>query len=338
MKFEKLSEKKDALDGKAIQREIRLTLINGNKTHSMNVLFLLPHSAKPVPVFVGCNFSGNHTVTNDPDIQVTSSWVRNNAQIKDNKAKESNRGSDRSSWCADELISRGYGLVTVYYGDIDPDFDDGFQNGVHALFNQPRDAKSWGSIGAWSFGLSRIMDYIEKVPEINSKKVIVFGHSRLGKTSMWAGASDKRFAMVISNNSGCGGAALSKRIYGETVGLINKTFPHWFCGNFKKYNDNEAALPVDQHELIALIAPRPIYVASSEDDLWADPKGEFLSCVAATPVYQLLGLQGLPIREMPGVSQPSMGTIAYHMRPGKHGVTSYDWQRYMDFADMQLGK
>lgn len=335
-KVEKMSEKKDALNGKAIQREIKLTLINGSKSQDLNLLIYLPHSSKPVPVFLGYNFNGNQAITQDPDIHVTISWVRNTALITDHKATESSRGSDSSAWCVKEMISRGYGLVTLYYGDCDPDFDDGFQNGVHSLYNQRRDSTSWGSIAGWAWGLSRVMDYIEKVTEINSKKIIVFGHSRLGKTALWAGASDKRFSMVISNNSGCGGAALSKRIYGETVGIINNSFPHWFCDNFNKYNDNESSLSFDQHELIALIAPRPVYVASAEDDLWADPKGEFLSCVEATPVYQLLGLKGLPIKEMPAVNNPSMGTIAYHIRPGKHGVKLYDWQQYMNFADIQL--
>jgi hypothetical protein len=332
------SSKDNALGGIAVCKEIKLTLINGDKSLDLNLLMFLPHSKKPVPVILGYNFGGNQTVTNEPGVAVTSSWLRNNnrAGINDNKAKESSRGSDASSWCVKEMIARGYGLVTIYYGDADPDFDDGFKNGVHALFNEQRDAISWGTIAGWAWGLSRVMDYIETVPAIDKRKVAVMGHSRLGKTALWAGASDKRFALVISNCSGCGGAALSKRIYGETVGLINKTFPHWFCGNFKKYNDNEENLPVDQHELLALIAPRPLYVASAEEDLWADPKGEFLSCVAASPVYELLGMEGLPTTIMPAVSQPQIGTIAYHIRPGKHDVTLYDWQRYMDFADMQF--
>jgi hypothetical protein len=340
VKVSETSSKEKALDGKAIRKEVKLTLINGDKSLEMNLLIYLPYSTKPVPVFVGYNFEGNQAVTNEPDVAIATSWMRNNkaAGITNNKASESSRGSEASRWSVKEMISRGYGLVTIYYGDADPDFDDGFKNGVHALYDQQRDATSWGTIAGWAWGLSRVMDYLEKVPAVDSKKVIVMGHSRLGKTALWAGASDKRFAIVISNCSGCGGAALSKRIYGETVGLINKTFPHWFCGNFKKYNNNEENLPVDQHELLALIAPRPLYVASAEEDLWADPKGEFLSCVAASPVYELLGMKGLPTSIMPPVSQPQIGTIAYHIRPGKHDVTLYDWQRYMDFADIQFKK
>jgi hypothetical protein len=336
-----ISSDQHALGDKAVRREVKISLRNGDRELEFTLLVYLPHSASPVPVFLGYNFSGNHTVTDEVGISVTSSWMQNDpeAGVTENRASEKGRGKAALQWQVRELISRGYGIVTLYYGDIDPDFDDGFKNGVHGLYSMKRDSASWGSIAGWAWGLSRVMDWIEKTPSIDSKKVIVMGHSRLGKAALWAGASDKRFAIGISNNSGCGGAALSKRVYGETVGRINTSFPHWFCRNFRKYNEKESLLPVDQHELLALMAPRPVYVASAEEDKWADPKGEFLSCLYASPVYTLLGLQGFPARAMPQINSPvTDGEIGYHIRSGGHDVKLYDWQRFLDFADYHFKK
>ncbi|MBG0860778.1 MAG: acetylxylan esterase [Bacteroidales bacterium] len=333
-----LSSEANALDGTAVRREIRLTLKNGSKELPLVMLLYLPKTSERSPVFLGYNFNGNHTVTDEPGISVTGSWIRNNVSTgaAGNRASEAGRGKEASRWQVKEIISRGYGLATIYYGDADPDFDDGFKNGVHGLYDQQPDDSSWGTIAAWAWGLSRAMDYLETVAEVDPGRVIVMGHSRLGKTALWAGATDKRFAVVISNNSGCGGAALSKRVYGETVGSINESFPHWFCENFNKYNLKEELLPVDQHQLLALIAPRPVYVASAEEDQWADPKGEFLSCVKASPVYVLLGKKGFPDTGMPPVNTPVVGSIGYHIRTGGHDVTLYDWKQYLDFADLHL--
>ncbi len=342
LEFKIESEDRTALGGKAIRKEVSIEIVTPKGRMPLHLLLYVPKAGGSTPVFLGLNFNGNQSAHTDPGITLGSAWILNHPEfgIVDHRATEASRGCEATRLQVEEVVARGYAVATMCCGDIEPDSLDGLSKGVRPLFyrtgqTEP-DADEWGTVAAWAWGLSRALDYLEADPLVDAKRVAVWGHSRLGKTALWAGACDPRFAMVISNDSGCGGAALSRRIFGETVDRINTQFPHWFCRNFHKYNNNENKLPVDQHELIALIAPRPVYVASAADDLWADPRGEFLSAKNAEPVYHLFGLKGLETDDMPAVDHPVGDTIGYHIRTGKHDATAYDWQQYLAFADRHL--
>lgn len=331
----------DALDGKARRRQVTVFFGADESGPQMDMLIYLPSEAtEPVPLFLGLNFLGNQTITDDPQVRLSTSWVRDrdDGTVAEHRATERSRGIASVRWPIDQILARGYGLAVIYYGDIDPDFDDGFKNGVHSIYHQQTSpvGDEWGSISAWAWGLSRALDCLESFDEIDVDRVAVLGHSRLGKTALWAGARDQRFAVVISNDSGCGGAALSRRRFGEKVERINTAFPHWFCDNFTEYNDKENELPFDQHMLIALMAPRPVLVCSAEDDRWADPRGEYLSARHAASVYRLVGQVGLEQDEMPSVNTLVGDRVGYHVRPGGHDMTSDDWKVYLDFADRFL--
>ncbi len=334
----------DALGGTATRKEVAVYFTGKSDGPKMELLIYQPNGAKkPVPLFLGLNFGGNQTIHADPQIKLSDRWMRPSpgTSVVNHRATEQSRGKSSSRWPVEMILRRGYALATVYYGDVEPDVVRGWTQGVRAALSKdgtntvfaPDD---WGAIGAWAWGLSRALDYLETDKDIDAKGVAVIGHSRLGKAALWAGAQDERFAVVISNDSGCGGAALSRRMFGETVQRINTSYPYWFCTNFKKYNLKENQLPVDQHELIAMVAPRPVYVGSAEQDLWADPRGEFLSAKNAESVYRLFGQRGLGVNEMPQVNHPVGDTIGYHIRTGIHGVTDYDWEQYLNFADRHL--
>jgi len=344
IKFETTKTDSNALCGKAIQKNIVAYFINEGDTIQMELLIFIPANAtKPVPLFLGMNFYGNQAIHPASSIPITESYVYNNPEynIFNHTATYESRGTDSSSWPVERMLERGYGLATFCYGDLDPDFDDGFKNGIHSLldYSEKNDSNELSSISAWTYGLTTAMDYLETDEQINKSQIVVIGHSRLGKTALWAGAIDQRFAIVISNNSGCGGAALSRRKIGETVKDINTMFPHWFSKNFHDFNDKENELPIDQHMLIGLIAPRPVYVGSAEQDKWADPYGEFLSLYHAGPVYKLFGLDTIKEDTLPEINKPLWtGKMGYHIRTGDHEITRFDWEKYLDFTDYHFNR
>lgn len=341
VQFTPIETKTGALGGLATRKRVQITLKEQPEWAGIELMLYVPNGKTSAsPCFVGLSFGGNHAVSKETDVPLSTRWMRPSKEkgIVDNRATEASRGTESSRWPLEAILKRGYAVATAYYGDIEPDHAEGWKDGLRAALSP--DGKDtvwggsdWGAIGAWAWGLSRMLDYLGTDADVDEAHCAVIGHSRLGKTSLWAGAQDERFAFVISNNSGEGGAALMRRNFGETTEVITRAFPHWFAPKYRSYKDDASACPVDQHMLIALAAPRPTYVASAVEDRWADPKGEFLSAKNAGPVYALFGRDGVGVDEQPGIDQPVGGTIGYHVRTGEHSVKPFDWEQYMNFAD-----
>jgi len=301
---------------------------------AFHLLLYLPDT-RPAPVVMGLNFSGNHCIHRDPGIWLPEGWVPDweDCPTRDHRAMEEARGARTRRWPVETVLERGAALATVYCGDLAPDQAGHEQiQRFRALFTETADPdRSWGAIGMWAWTLSRAREVLEELPEIDVDRIMLTGHSRLGKAALWAAAQDEAFAAVLSNNSGCMGAAISRRCFGETVAAITRQFPHWFCPRLREYAGREAELPLDQHQLLALIASRPLYVTSATEDLWADPQGEFLATLEAGQVYEHLGLPGLSVAERPAPGIRVGDLVGYHLRTGPHDILKEDWRHYLDF-------
>lgn len=336
--YETLSENPNDMGGKATSKQVKFIFSNGKKNIEAIMLLYIPNQVKgKVPVFVGYNFKGNHSTTLD----TTVLYSVNFPLVKAPDHRDWKRGVQMSRWSYDLIIDRGYAIATMFYQDIFPDVPGLKEHSIVSLFSDydpdSTAQDEWQAIGAWAWGSSRIVDYLEKKEKrLNTNQIAIMGHSRQGKAALWAGALDPRFKVVISNDSGCGGAALSMREYGERLEHVTSIKPAWFCPAYNRYILKESTLPYDQHELLALIAPRHLYVASAVEDRWADPKGEFLATYYAGPVFELYGKKSLGTDIMPELNQPIMQDVGYHIRTGIHDVTEYDWKCFLDFADLHF--
>lgn len=338
------SEPKDCLAGQATFRQITLAFDEPKLKHTIHLLLIAPKvAASPTPVFIGMNFCGNHAVLDDPAIAIPDTWVyKSCAGVESERATEKGRGSQKSVWNADLIVERGYALATFYSGDMDPDtadFSDGLNAELYDL-SQPLPGDAAGTIACWAWGYHRVVDYIERDKSLDQQRIIAVGHSRNGKTSLLAAAMDERISVAIPHQAGCGGTAPSRTSdpRAESVKRINTSFPHWFCDNFTKFNDRTECLPFDQHCLAALCAPRPVLFTNAQEDQWANPSGQFAMLKAATPVYELLGTEGLQADEEPPHNKLIASRLGYFIRPGEHSMTRDDWQVFLDFADEHLGR
>ena len=337
MSFDVFDKGTPALDGKALRRQVTVYFSADKNGPKMDLLIYLPaNAAKPAPVLLNLGFGANAATVDDPGIKLGEIWGPGKKKV------EATRSGRFGRVDVAPILAKGIGWATVYYGDIDPDFLGGATLGVRGSYLKPGQTEpapdEWGAISAWAWGLSRALDYFETDKSVDAKRVAIMGVSRLGKTVMWAGAHDPRFAAVIASCSGEGGAALSRRNYGETIAhLVAPTrYPYQFAGNYKKWAENPGESPIDAHMLVALIAPRPVLLQTGSEDGWSDPKGEFLAAVAAEPVYRLFGKQGLGTTEWPAAGTPILHDIGYYMHAGGHGTIPSDWDVFLKFLEMHL--
>lgn len=340
VKFEVVREKK-LWGGKAVKQEVMIKFGPADADPISMLLVVPANSKSPVPCFVGLNFCGNHNVLDDPSIAIPTSWMRDRCPgCKDGRATDEVRGGELENWSVEQTIDRGYAVATYYQGDIDPDKPD-FSDGIHPHYFKPGQTEpaptDWGTIAAWAWGVHRCVDYLVTDSRIANDKIAVFGHSRNGKTALFAAAYDERIALSIPHQAGCGGTSPNRRPVGESVQRINTSFPHWFSDTFAEFNEQVNCLPFDQHCLAALCAPRPVLFSNAVDDTWADPEGQFLMLKLADPVYRLHGVVGLAQQNHPPVGTLIDSPLGYYIRPGRHSTTPEDWNIFCDFADAQFG-
>ena len=326
--------------GKATLKDVAISF-GDDRPVAIHLLLVVPNRrAGPVPAFLGTNFHGNHAALADPSIPLPTAWMPASAPgAKDNRATDAGRGADAGVWSVEKVIDRGYALATFYCGDVAPDHP-GYADGIFPMFAKGdpsrRGSDEFGAVAAWAWGLSRAMDYLATDESIDRTRVAVVGHSRLGKAALLAGAFDERFALTIGHQAGCGGSAPSRGKVGEQVKQINDHFPHWFDGEFKRFNDQVDRLPFDQNGLIALAAPRPLLLTNGTLDTWANPAGQFDVLKAADGVYQLLGVKGIGEGPMPEPGRLVGDRLAYQIRPGQHAMLPEDWDTFLAYADRHL--
>jgi hypothetical protein len=325
---------RESLRGKATLKEVSISY-GPPGTPPIGMLLIVPNGRKgPAPTFVGLNFAGNHCVVDDPKVALPTTWMPPKTPgVVGNRATDAGRGTQLATWSVETIIDRGYALATAYCGDIAPDHP-GHADGVHPHYP----GYDWGTVAAWAWGLSRMADALALGPDVDSSRLVVVGHSRLGKAALVAGAFDDRFAAVIPLQAGCGGSAPSRGTVGESVERINTAFPHWFNDVFKTYNNDPSRLPFDQNALAALVAPRPLLFSNAVEDTWANPEGQFRVLKAAEPAYALMGAGGLDAATMPEADHLVDSTLGFVIRPGKHSMSPADWAFFLAFADRQLGK
>ncbi|MEO6035938.1 MAG: acetylxylan esterase [Verrucomicrobiota bacterium] len=330
---------KDCFGGKATLKIVSISFAKKG-TPLISLMVIIPNQRNgPAPLFLGLNFSGNYSLVTNEIVPIPSGWMSEKLPgVRKNRATEEGRGKLIDVWAIEQSVDRGYAVATIFCDDIEPDRTNA-TSGVRSFFHGSKNPQDdWGTIAAWAWGLQRAVDYLETDRRIDPKKIAVVGHSRLGKAAILAGAFDERIALVVPLQAGCGGTSPARGKVGESVKRINTSFPHWFCGEFKKFNDEPERLPFDQHCLIALCAPRPVLLCNAVEDSWANPEGQFEMLKAADKVYRLVGSEGLASEKMPEVGHLMDSTLGFYIRPGKHSMTAGDWKIFLDYADKQFGK
>ena len=341
-----------AFGGKATLSEVALKF-GGAGVSPIYLMLVVPNERKrSAPVVLAINYFGNHTLVRDKNVRLNDNWMpERGAGVVANRATEASRGSWAEIWRIEDVIHRGYALATFYNGDVDPDTPD--QHGIQKFFRDSDPPDDCGSIGAWAWGLQRAVDYLVAAPSIDPRRIVVTGHSRMGKAALLAAAFDERIALAIPHQAGCGGSAPSRariaveKSYNtldtlrtkrpETVSDLNEKFPHWFNSRFKEFNTQPERLPFDQNCLVAVCGPRPVLFTNGRADTWINPAGQFEVLRGAASVYRLLGAGDFSALELPPDGQLIGGTLAYYLRAGAHSLTREDWKVFLDFADKHLG-